>query len=215
MLIGLVGSYIRIPIIKTELIYDLVNANNAVTLFTRPRRFGKTLTLSMMESFFDISKDSVDVFSDLAIMSHPEFCSQWMNQYPVIFISLKDVEGLDFDRAYGMLRYKISDLCIKLDAQIKQDSVNPDDWIRFCKLKSTRVDIEEVKNSLFMLTRMMSSVYSKPVILLIDEYDVPLAKAQENGYYREMLDTVRGMFSVALKTNDYLKFAVVTGCLRI
>ena len=200
---------------KTELIYDLVNANNVVTLFTRPRRFGKTLAMSMLESFFDISRDSQAVFEGLDIMHHPEFCDTWMNQYPVIYISFKDVEGVDFYGAFGMLRLKVSDMCTKLSGQVKKDNVTPEDWERFCKLKSEKGDIGDIKYSLYILTRILSNIYQRQVILLIDEYDVPLAKAREQGYYPQMLDVIRGMFSVALKTNEYLKFGVVTGCLRI
>ena len=200
---------------KTELIYDLVNANNAVTLFTRPRRFGKTLTMSMLEFFFDCSRDSRGLFDGLKIMNHPEFCEEWMNKYPVVFLSFKDVEGLDFNGAFGMLRFKVSDVCTKVSDAVNQTSVAAEDWNRFRRLISEQADIEDVKNSLYVLTRILYTIYGKQVIVLIDEYDVPLAKAQENGYYHEMLDVIRGMFSVALKTNDYLKFGVVTGCLRI
>ena len=206
------GSYY---VDKTELIYDLVNANNAVTLFTRPRRFGKTLAMSMMEIFFDISRDSRVVFKGLNITAHAEFCTEWMNKYPVIFISFKDVEGMDFAGAFGTLRTALTDLCIKLSEQIKQDAIEPVDWTQFNRMKYERIEIEEAKNALFVLCRILSMVYGKQVILLIDEYDVPLAKAREQGYYPQMLDVIRGMFSKALKTNEYLKFGVVTGCLRI
>lgn len=200
---------------KTELIYDLVNANNTVTLFTRPRRFGKTLTMSMLESFFDCSRDSRAVFDGLAISRHTEFCDAWMNQYPVIFLTLKDVEGIDFNGALGMLKSVLAKLCIKMESVVKRAKLNQADVDIFDRMMFRKIDVEEVKNSIDVLTRILYTIYSKPVILLIDEYDVPLAKAQENGYYREMLDVIRGMFSVGLKTNDYLKFGVVTGCLRI
>ena len=200
---------------KTELIYDLVNANNTVTLFTRPRRFGKTLTMSMLESFFDCSRDSRAVFDGLAIFRHTEFCDAWMNQYPVIFLTLKDVEGIDFSGALGMLKSVLAKLCIKMESVVKRAKLNQADVDIFDRMMFRKIDVEEVKNSIDVLTRILYTIYSKPVILLIDEYDVPLAKAQENGYYREMLDVIRGMFSVGLKTNDYLKFGVVTGCLRI
>jgi len=200
---------------KTELIYDLVNANNTVTLFTRPRRFGKTLTMSMLESFFDCSRDSRAVFDGLAISRHTEFCDAWMNQYPVIFLTLKDVEGIDFSGALGMLKSVLAKLCIKMESVVKRAKLNQADVDIFDRMMFRKIDVEEVKNSIDVLTRILYTIYSKPVILLIDEYDVPLAKAQENGYYREMLDVIRGMFSVGLKTNDYLKFGVVTGCLRI
>ncbi|MBR1684690.1 MAG: AAA family ATPase [Clostridia bacterium] len=206
---------------KTELIYDLVGkTKNKVTLFTRPRRFGKTLNMSMMESFFDINRDSKAVFDGLDIMKHDEFCAEWMNQYPVLFISLKDVDGLDFEKAYGKLRVILADLCKKHTLLIGNDAVDPADKVIFEKLRFNEAGDEDIQNSLKTIMRMMNAVYGKPVILLVDEYDVPLAKASEknteqNRYYEQMLDVIKGMLSIALKTNEYLKFAVVTGCLRI
>lgn len=200
---------------KTELIYDLVNANNTVTLFTRPRRFGKTLTMSMLESFFDCSRESTAVFDGLEITEHTQFCKDWMNRYPVIFITFKDVEGITFSTAFVKLRTLLAELCKKHKAIIEERLTDPDDIAYYKKLKAEEVDEATIQNSLYFLTRILSTIYDKPVILLIDEYDVPLAKAQENGYYQEMLDIIRGMFSVGLKTNEYLKFGVVTGCLRI
>ena len=202
---------------KTELLYELVEkTNNSVTLFTRPRRFGKTLTMSMMESFFSIfKKDSREVFNGLDVMNHPKFCDEYMNQYPVLFVSFKDVEGLSFESAFKMLRAMIADTCKKFEGLPKNAEVNPADVERFDKLQYETAGKEEIKNALKTLMRMMNAVYNKPVILLIDEYDVPLAKAHSNNYYREMLDLIRGIMSTSLKTNEYLKFAVVTGCLRI
>ena len=206
---------------KTELLYDLVGrTNNKVTLFTRPRRFGKTLNMSMMESFFDINRDSGAVFDGLDISKHQEFCIEWMNQYPVLPISFKDVDGLDFAEAYSMLAGDIAKQCIKLSFLEKDKSVSPADAAVFRRLMYKEADKEEIKNSLQTIMRMMNAVYGKPVILLIDEYDVPLAKASEkntaqNRYYMQMLDVIKGMLSIALKTNEYLKFAVITGCLRI
>lgn len=201
---------------KTELLYDLVEANNSVTLFTRPRRFGKTLTLSMMESFFSIfKKDSREIFQGLDILKHSEFCKEYMNQYPVLFISMKDVEGLNFKDALNKLAIVIADLCKKHDGLEKESSVNPADAEIFHRLMFRTADSGEIQNALKTIMRMMNAVYGKQVILLIDEYDVPLAKAHNNGYYRYMLDMIRGIMSISLKTNEYLKFAVVTGCLRI
>lgn len=212
------GSYY---VDKTELLYELVQlTNNKVTLFTRPRRFGKTLTMSMMESFFDIRRDSRAVFDGLDILKHKEFCAEWMNQYPVLFLSFKDVEGLTFEDAYGMLSAYLSGLCIKFSFLSESDSVSPADKLSFDRIMFRQAHADDIKYSLLTLTRMMNDHYGKPVILLIDEYDVPLAKANEEKedgerYYPKMLNVIRGMLSTALKTNDYLKFAVVTGCLRI
>ena len=205
---------------KTELIYELVaKTRNKVTLFTRPRRFGKTLTMSMMESFFDVRRDSSDVFAGCKIVvNHPDFCKKWMNQYPVLFLSLKDVEGRSFDLAYSKLKTVVADLCKKHAYLAENEQTDPDDRIIFSRLKSKDANEEEIQNSLNTIMRMMKAVYGKPVILLIDEYDVPLAKAEETKnkeFYKQMLDVIRGIMSISMKTNEYLKFAVVTGCLRI
>ena len=205
---------------KTELIYDLVAGNrNKVTLFTRPRRFGKTLALSMMECFFSIQKgDSRDVFDGLNIMKHEAFCAEWMNQYPVLFLSLKDVEGLSFDASYDVLKNRISSLCIKHSFLADDKRIDSTDRNTFLRLKNKEASLAEMKAGLETIMRMMKTVYGKPVILLIDEYDVPLAKAEESKnqeFYRQMLDVIRGLLSISLKTNEYLKFAVITGCLRI
>ena len=202
---------------KTELLYELVGETaNEVTLITRPRRFGKTLTMSMMENFFSIQKpQSRRLFADLKIMKHEEFCSEWMNQFPTILISLKDVDSLTYETAFKKLRTVIADLC-KKNADLPQNQfVNRADAEIFHRLMYKTADEEEIQNSIKTIMRMMYAVYGKPVILLIDEYDVPLAKAQENGYYSRMLDIIRGIMSTSLKSNEFLKFAVVTGCLRI
>ena len=202
---------------KTELIYELAADNKSkVTLFTRPRRFGKSLIMSMLESFFDIRRSGSNIFNNLNIMkNHPDFCKEWMHQYPTILLSLKDVEGLNFEDAYAMFRSEISKLCSRNTSLELEKALTQDDISVFRKLRSKTATIDEVKNSLQTLMRMMHSVYGKQVILLIDEYDVPLAKAYEHGYYREMVDVIRGIMSISLKSNEYLKFAVVTGCLRI
>ena len=207
---------------KTQLIYELVNdTDNKVTLFTRPRRFGKTLMMSMMENFFSIRKSSGSIFAGLAITEHEDFCKEWMNQYPVLFISFKDVEGEEFADAYDMLGVMLADVCKKhADAIDREDVVDEDDRDAFRRLKSGSGKKADIKNSLKTLMRMMSMVYGKKVILLIDEYDVPLARASEkdtteNGYYSKMLDVIRGIMSTALKDNEFLEFAVITGCLRI
>ena len=201
---------------KTELMYELAaETSNKVTLFTRPRRFGKTLMMSMMESFFDIRRDSRKVFDGKNVMNHPEFCSEYMNQFPVIFITFKDVDGKNYDLAYKKLTAVISELCIKLSSVLDSDLCDPADREIFEKMRFKKASEEEVQFALRTLMRMMYAVYGKPVILLIDEYDVPLAKAHTKGYYHDMLDLIRGIMSTSLKTNDYLRFAVVTGCLRI
>ena len=206
---------------KTELLYDLAGQTiNKVTLFTRPRRFGKTLNMSMMESFFDINRDSRGVFEGLDISKHQTFCSEWMNRYPVLFISFKDVDGLNFESAYGQLQAILADYCKTIISCFENKSIDSADAEIFERLRYQNGSLSDVKGSLKTIMRMMNAVHGKPVILLIDEYDVPLAKAREkntaqNRYYEQMLDVIKGMLSVALKTNEYLKLAVVTGCLRI
>ncbi|MBO6299951.1 MAG: AAA family ATPase, partial [Lachnospiraceae bacterium] len=206
---------------KTEIMYELVNdTKNKVTLFTIPRRFGKTLMISMMENFFSIRKDSKSIFEGLAITEHKDFCKEWMNQYPVLFVSFKDVEAEEFDGAYKMLKTKLADLCKDVAPILDNVAVDKDDREIFLKLKAKKSGEDEVKSSLKTIMRMMNAVYGKQVILLIDEYDVPLAKASEkdtakNGYYSKMLDVIKGIMSTALKDNEFLQFAVITGCLRI
>ncbi len=206
---------------KTEILYELVHdTNNKVTLFTRPRRFGKTLMMSMIENFFDIRKESEELFSDLNISKHGEFCRDWMNKYPVLFVSFKDVEAETFEGAYKMLATKLADLCKEFAPVIEEASVDKDDKKIFLDLKAKKAEEDDIKSSLKTIMRMLYTIYNKPVILLIDEYDVPLASASEkntedNCYYSKMLDVIKGIMSTALKDNAFLKFAIVTGCLRI
>ena len=206
---------------KTELIYELVNdTKNKVTLFTRPRRFGKTLMMSMMENFFSIRKDSKALFDDLNIARHTSFCKEWMNQYPVLFVSFKDVEGDTFEAAFNMLKTKLADFCKDLVPVFEGASVDQDDEQIFRSLKAGIAKENDIKSSLKTIMRMMYAVYGKKVILLIDEYDVPLAKASENdtasnNYYPKMLEIVRAIMSTALKDNEFLQFSIITGCLRI
>lgn len=206
---------------KTEIIYELVHeTDNKVTLFTRPRRFGKTLTMSMLSNFFSIRKNSRDIFHGLKIMEHKEFCEKWMNQYPVLFLSLKDIEAESFEGAYKMLQTRLADVCKEIADLAEHPSIDNDDRKIFTKLKAKSADEDEVKNSLKTIMRMFHAVYGKEVILLIDEYDVPLAKASEkndsqNTFYASMLDVLRGIMGTTLKDNEFLAFAVVTGCLHI
>ena len=206
---------------KTDIIYELVHdTKNKVTLFTRPRRFGKTLMMSMIENFFSIRKESARIFEGLAITEHSDFCKEWMNQYPVLFVSFKDAESETFDVAYAKLITIIADMCKSNSEISNKNTIDRDDLEVFARLKAQKGTASDVQNSLKTIMRMMNAVYGKKVILLIDEYDVPLAKASEkdtakNGYYSKMLDVIKGIMSTALKDNEFLKFAVITGCLRI
>ena len=199
---------------KTGLVEELILAEADVTLFTRPRRFGKTLTMRMLESFFSIEKNSRDLFQGLKISENTELCDAYMNQYPVIFLTFREVEGLEFDEAYDCLRELIADLFNRYNFLIAKDWIVENDKKLFQQLQSCVSSKTGIKKSIKLLIKLLYAYYNKPVILLLDEYDVPLAKASENGYYREMLDMMRGIMQV-LKDNDYLKFAVITGCLRI
>ena len=201
---------------KTGLIKDMLkNKIPEVTLITRPRRFGKTLAMSMLASFFDIRRDSKKLFQGLNISKEQQLCNDWMNQYPTLFLSFKDVDGTIFENALGLLQFTIAELCKKHTYLIESDVVDQDDKETFRKLKSMGSNLPELQGSIIMLMNMMKAYYNKPVILLIDEYDVPLAKAYENGYYDEMILLIRNLFGNVLKTNDSLAFAVLTGCLRI
>ena len=210
---------------KTDMMYELVEeTDNKVTLFTRPRRFGKTLMMSMMSNFFSIRKDTGEIFEGLKITEHKAFCEKWQNQCPVLFLSFKDVEAENFHDAFGMLKVTLSEVCIGL-AGLKSDSrVNKNDALTFDRLESQKATLFDVKNSLKTIMRMMHAVYGRRAILLIDEYDVPLANASErdsrnndkdNRFYTAMLDVLGGIMSSALKDNEFLEFAVITGCLRI
>ena len=201
---------------KTNLIQKLLVSKPAeVTLFTRPRRFGKTLGMNMLAHFFDIQEDSRKLFQGLKISENRELCENWMNQYPVVLLSFKNVDGLEFETAYGKLESVIAEL-YKSHYYLKDsEKLNEFDKDIFYRIAAKKADTEEVMNSLFKLTHMLNLYYGKPVILLLDEYDVPVAKANANGYYEQMLDMMRGILGAALKDNTFLKFAIVTGCLRI
>lgn len=200
---------------KTLFIEALLRESFKVNLITRPRRFGKTLTMSMLEDFFDIERDSRADFKGLAICQKDELCRNWMNQWPTIFLTLKSVRGNDFENAYAQIAALLSDFCITHDFFGESNRVHIFDRELFQRFMAKKASDEEIRNSLYTLTRIMNAYYGKPVILLIDEYDVPLAKASESGYYHKMLDVIRALFDKAFKSNEFLKFAVVTGCLKI
>lgn len=200
---------------KSGLIEELLKTTGTkVTLITRPRRFGKTLGMSMLESFFDIRKDSKKIFADLEISKNQEFCDKWMNQWPTVFVSFRQVDGLDFAGAYGMLALVISDLYKEHLYLLDSDKITDYDKEIVKQLIRRNASITDTKSSLMLLTRLLQQYYGKPVILLIDEYDVPVAKANAHDYYDEMLDVMKGLMQ-ALKDNQSLRLAVITGCLKI
>ena len=204
---------------KTKLISDLLEEETAeVTLITRPRRFGKTMAMSMLSHFFDIRKDSKTMFQGLKIAENIELCDEWMNQWPVLFLSFKDVNGLTFASAKEMLLNRIAEIYNDHSYLLEGPQVRENDRKVFEQLAdevSGNPTDAMLKTSIALLMKLMWGYYEKPVILLLDEYDVPIAKASANGYYAEMLEIIRGMLSTALKDNDAMRFAIITGCLRI
>ena len=201
---------------KTFLIKELLKTTaTKVTLITRPRRFGKTMAMSMLATYFDIRENSQDMFDGLEISKETDLCKEWMNQWPVVFLSLKDIDGLNFEDAYERLVVQISNLYKNYTYLLEYDKIDPDDRQIFLDLKAGKAEKAQVFQALRTLMRMLQIYHQKKVILLLDEYDVPIAKASSNGYYNQMLDVMKGIMSTALKDNTSLQFSVVTGCLRI
>ena len=200
---------------KTGLIGEILNTSGVqVMLITRPRRFGKTLGMNMLANFFDISKDSKALFEGLEVSKDYALCEQWRNQWPVLFVSFRRVDGLNFQSAYGMLKTTICELCIEHRYLLESTQVSHEHKETMRRLLQKTASDDELSSSFLLLTHMMQAHYGKPIILLIDEYDVPLAKASANGYYKEMLDVMKGIMQ-AMKDNSALQLAVITGCLRI
>ena len=200
---------------KTNLIAELLDNIAEVTLITRPRRFGKTMAMSMLANFFDMQQDNIERFCGLKISQNTELCSQWMNQWPVLFLSFKEVDGTVFDHAFNLLKFTLAQFCDDHAYLTESEKVTEEQKKIFRRLNDQTASLTDVQGALLVLMKMMRAYYGKPVILLLDEYDVPIAKASANGYYTEMLEVIKGMMSTALKDNDALRFAVITGCLRI
>ena len=186
-----------------------------VTLITRPRRFGKTLGMSMLYNFFDIKKDSRKLFEGLEISKKDNVCKEWMNQYPVIFLTFKNIDGLNFQRAYDQLVYEIGSLFEEHSYLTDCEQLSENERQMFRRLQNQQASTVEISRSLQLLLQIMNKYYGKQVILLLDEYDVPLAKASTNNYYDQMLEIIKTMMLTALKDNSNLKFAIITGCLKI
>ena len=204
---------------KTRLIEQLLLNWSEVTLFTRPRRFGKTLNMSMLKSFFDIGTDKA-LFDGLYISGNKELCDEYMGKYPVIFLSLKGVEGLTYEEAFEafvrIMGKEVNRVSFLADSD-KLTQIEREQYKGLTIMKNGRLafDKEKLISSLQLLSQLLYKHYGKKVVILIDEYDVPLDKAFQNGYYNEMVSLIRGLFGQALKTNEFLQFAVLTGCLRI
>ena len=197
---------------KTRLIEQLLQGWGKVTLFTRPRRFGKTLNMSMLRSFFEKGTDKA-LFEGLYISGNKELCDEHMGKYPVIFLSFKGVDGLDFTTARRMLCAILKDELDRHYYLKTSDVLTDEDRILFTKMLHGQDD--NIEDSIRMLSKLLYKHYGQKVVILIDEYDVPLDKAFQNGYYKEMVSIIRGLFGQALKTNEFLQFAVLTGCLRV
>lgn len=204
---------------KTRLIEQLLLNWCEVTLFTRPRRFGKTLNMSMLKSFFDIGTDET-LFDGLYISGNKELCDEYMGKYPVIFLSLKGVEGLTYEEAFEafvrIMGKEVNRVSFLADSD-KLTQIEREQYKGLTIMKNGRLafDKEKLISSLQLLSQLLYKHYGKKTVILIDEYDVPLDKAFQNGYYNEMVSLIRGLFGQALKTNEFLQFAVLTGCLRI
>lgn len=199
---------------KTRLIEQLLSQWGEVNLFTRPRRFGKTLNMSMFQNFFEIGRDSV-LFDGLDISKNVQLCEKYQGKFPVVFISLKSVNGNTYEEAVGHLIKIINREARRMQFLLESSKLTQYDKKLFEQLLEREMDEETIASSIQELTELLEKHYDKKVIVLIDEYDVPLSKANENGYYDEMVLLLRNFFGNVLKTNDSLEFAVLTGCLRI
>ena len=199
---------------KTRLIEQLLEQWGEVNLFTRPRRFGKTLNMSMLRYFFEIGTDKT-LFDDLYISKNKKLCEEYMGKFPVIFLSLKNVEGLTFQEAKSRFKYLIAKEAERFPFLADSKNLTEREKNRYYALISQKDGQYSIKDdmlpaSLQILSELLYKHYGKKTILLIDEYDVPLDKAFQNGYYKEMVALIRTMFGMALKTNEFLHFAVLT-----
>ena len=199
---------------KTRLIEQLLTRWGEVNLFTRPRRFGKSLNMSMLQSFFEIGKDKT-LFDGLRISDNQELCEEYQGKFPVVSVSLKGINGDTYEEARRFLIKTINEEARRLSVLSDSTELDETDHELLTQLKKKEMTNDSLVYSIRELTELLEKHYGSKVIVLIDEYDVPLAKANENGYYDEMVLLIRNLFENALKTNNSLKFAVLTGCLRI
>ena len=199
---------------KTALIEQVLEKRSKVTLFTRPRRFGKSLNMSMLKNFFEIGTDAA-LFEELHISKNTQMCEKYMGKYPVIAVSLKGVDAATYEEAFDQLVDIMNNSAAEFSFLQNSDSLTDYEKERFIKLLDDQMNQKIMGSSMLWLTKLLEKHYNKKVVVLIDEYDVPLAKAHENGYYDKMVRLIRNMFGNVLKTNNSLAFAVLTGCLRI
>ena len=204
---------------KTKLIEQLLDNWGKVNFFTRPRRFGKTLSMSMLHRFFEIGADA-SLFDGLSISRRRDLCDAYLGKFPVVFLTLKSVEGLNFEKAKKKLLSLVAREADKFNFLKDSDRLTDNEKERYCALVRMSngkysMDEDTLESALQTLSELLFQHYGQKVIILIDEYDVPLDKAYQNGYYREMVSLIRSLFGNALKTNEFLQFAVLTGCLRV
>lgn len=199
---------------KTEMVSDLIMNHGDANLFTRPRRFGKTLTMDMLKTFFEIGQDA-SLFDGLTISSHSDICEKYQNKYPVVFISLKGATGSTYEKANSMIKQLVAEEYQRHSYLADSDILDSIEKEQFNRIRSISLNEGDLENSLRILTRLLCKHHNQKVILLIDEYDVPLDKSFLNGYYDDMVSFIRIFLGEALKTNDNTEFAIVTGCLRI
>ena len=199
---------------KTGLLKQLLNEHGLVNLFTRPRRFGKSLNMSMLKYFFEIGNDQA-IFEGLEISKDKELCDQYQEKFPVISVSLKGAKAGNYEDAKAMMKYIMAAESRRLYDRMSEDKLNEKQKEQMKSLMSDNMKDTELMTALWILSSILKEYYGKKVIILIDEYDVPLDKAFENNYYNEMIILLRNMLEQSLKTNDNLYMAVLTGCLRI
>ena len=205
---------------KTEMITELLHNWGEVNLFTRPRRFGKSLNMNMLQSFLEIGCDK-SLFNGLKVSREKELCEEYMGKFPVISLTLKNVEGLNFESARKSLKNTLGMEAWRLSALAESSRLTEEEKNSYKALTVVddhgdfKMSDATMEKALLILTVLLEKHYGKKAVLLIDEYDVPLDKAFQNGFYREMVSLIRGLFGMALKTNDSLQFAVLTGCMRI
>lgn len=204
---------------KTRLIEQILEQWGEVNLFTRPRRFGKTLNMSMLQNFFEIGADKT-LFDGLYISGNQTLCEEYMGKFPVIFLSLKGVDGLTFEEARQCFNEMVGREASRFSFLADSEQLTKDEkemYLALVKICDGEYSMSgmNLRFSLKILSQLLYKHYGKKIVILIDEYDVPLDKAFQHGYYKEMVSLIRGIFGEALKTNNYLQFAILTGCLRV
>ena len=208
------GNYAYID--KTALLEELLGQDRPkVALITRPRRFGKTLTMSMLHEFFDIQKNSESIFKGLAIVENKAFCRAWMNKFPTVFISFKEISGRSFSHSYDKIVSSISEIFFLFKYLLKDENIDDKYKEKIHSFIDEKIKQSDAENSLLFLCKTLNKYWNKKVVILIDEYDAPLFYAEQKGFYDEMIEFMRHFLGAALKGNDCLELAVMTGCLRV